>query len=103
MNLSELLEYYYQTLRQSGDVFYDVGGVRAGISSDVMNLLDVLDDKDRYELPVDAKILSFLGFVGGYDTPGCGNDEYLFDDADLDREYKELGNIDSLDGAGYEI
>ena len=62
------------------------------------NLLFTLDNKGNQGIDIDAKIFSFLSFVKGYDMPRFEGNYYLFTKEDLDREYKALGDIESLNG-----
>ena len=62
------------------------------------NLLFTLDNKGNQDIDIDAKIFSFLSFVKGYDMPRVEDNYYLFTKEDLDREYKALGDIESLNG-----
>lgn len=44
-----------------------------------------------------------MNFINGYDTPRYEDNMYLFNNADLEREYNMLGDIDLLEGINLEI
>jgi hypothetical protein len=103
MNIKQLLETYYQILINDNSKIYDKEGIRSKVSSEVTALLNILDDKERQGIDIDNKIFPFLSFISGYDTPRYEDEEYLYNNTDLEREYAILGDIDALDGIKTEI
>ena len=103
MKIKELLIDFYQELKDDNNQIYDINGIRSKISSKAEKLLNIIDKKDQQCMCIDKKIFSFLNFINGYDTPRYEDNMYLFNNADLEREYNMLGDIDLLEGINLEI
>ena len=99
MKVKQQIITFYQILKELPDnEEYNVEGIRNRVSMKADNLLFTLDNKGNQGIDIDAKIFSFLSFVKGYDMPRFEDNYYLFTKEDLDREYKALGDIESLNG-----
>ena len=99
MKVKQQIINFYQILKELPDnEEYNVEGIRNRVSMKADNLLFTLDNKGNQGIDIDAKIFSFLSFVKGYDMPRFEDNYYLFTKEDLDREYKALGDIESLNG-----
>ena len=87
MKVKQQIINFYQILKELPDnEEYNVEGIRNRVSM------------RNQGIDIDAKIFSFLSFVKGYDMPRFEDNYYLFTKEDLDREYKALGDIESLNG-----
>ncbi|MCX8744484.1 hypothetical protein J3U68_03540 [Snodgrassella sp. B3882] len=103
MLLKKIIKGYYNELfEEDKSKNYDDSNIRGVLSTKASGLLEVLDEKDMNGENIDKKIISFLNFISGYDTPRFEDDGYLYDKNDLEREYAQLGNLDSLEGADIE-
>lgn len=103
MLLKEVIKEYYNKLLKEKEENYDVNSTRYYSSSKASKLIEILDEKDMNGENIDEKIISFFNFINGYDTPRFDVDKYLYSIDDLEREYKELGNLDNLIGSNVDI
>jgi hypothetical protein len=101
MLLGIILEDFYKKLIEDENITYKQEGIRDIVSRKceliLLNIVDRIPSKS-----VDIKIKEFLNFLWGYDLPDLDN-QYLHSKFDLEKAYKELGDIKSLVGYNIEI
>jgi hypothetical protein len=100
VKIKDLLVNYYQALKKDNGKNYQPESARSKIASECRVILNILDKIDQ-QINIDDKIFSFLNFISGYDTPRYEDSEYLYNNIDLEREYRMLENIDMIEGIEY--
>lgn len=54
MKIKQLLIDFYQVLKYDNNQIYDTNGIRSKISSEAEKLLNIIDEKDRLYVCIDA-------------------------------------------------